>query len=448
MARRRVLIVENDTSEATALAGMLPGTEWTVLWARDGHHALSLMRPVPPEVICLALWLPGMDGLETLQMLRSMRVESPVIMLSGHGTIAAAVKAMQLGARTFLEKPVSPERLRQAVRQAVLFPRLPLTIQGSHAGLPAAKPPAEPRRGQSYGSFRSPAPISKQRTLSRSMILKGHGLQTGRKTGVILTPLPPRSGVVFCDLVTRATIPALVPYVDSTDLSTSLRRHGTVVRTVEHLLSVLHAYRLTNLQIKVSGEVPILDGSALDWCRLIEEAGVVEQDASVDEFIVDRCYRIGDEAPAGKSLLVEPYDGFKITYRLAYPPPLGVQLVTYEHRDGSSYRQAIAPARTFAFLRDVEHLHDLGLMAGGRLNNVILLDAGSMLNNTRLRFPDEGAKHKVLDIMGDFYLLGKPLRGHIRANMTGHTENVALVAQLWEAIRAHDTAAGRQEMTS
>jgi UDP-3-O-[3-hydroxymyristoyl] N-acetylglucosamine deacetylase len=468
MALRRVLIVESDASEAAALARTLSDTDWTILWARDGHHALSLMHPVPPEVIFLALWLPSMDGLETLQMLRGMGVESPVVMLSGHGTIAAAVKAIQLGACTFLEKPVGRERLRQALQQAMPHSRsllIPPDVLGHSvqdhprlggtpvspklpASLSGARPPAVARRGRTSRTFRSPPPTSKQKTLGRSVVLKGQGLQTGQKIGMILTPLPPQSGVVFCDLITRTTIPALVQYVNSTDLSTNLRRQGTVVRTVEHLLSVLHAYGLTNLRIKVCGEVPILDGSARDLCRVIEEAGVVEQEAAVEEFIVDRCYRIGDETLAGKSLLVEPYDGFKITYRLAYPPPLGVQLVSYEHRDGVGYRQAIAPARTFAFLQDVERLHDLGLMAGGRLNNVVLLDAGRVLNHTRLRFPDECARHKVLDIMGDFYLLGKPLRGHILANMTGHAENIALVAQLWEATRTHNPAAGRKEMPS
>jgi UDP-3-O-acyl-N-acetylglucosamine deacetylase len=120
---------------------------------------------------------------------------------------------------------------------------------------------------------------------------------------------------------------------------------------------------------------------------------------------------------------------------LSYPKPLGIQEIIYEHRDGSSYRQDIAPARTFAFLRDVENMHTLGLVAGGRFNNVILIDNEKIVNSVQLRFPDEFARHKVLDIIGDFYLLGGPLRGHIKANMTGHTENIALVQKLRAALQ-------------
>jgi UDP-3-O-acyl-N-acetylglucosamine deacetylase len=119
---------------------------------------------------------------------------------------------------------------------------------------------------------------------------------------------------------------------------------------------------------------------------------------------------------------------------LHYPKPLGIQEFTYEHRDGASYRSEVALARTFAFVRDVEKMHELGLVAGGRLNNVILIDDEKIVNNAQMHFPDECARHKVLDIIGDLYLLGRPLRGHVRANMTGHTENVALVKQLRAAV--------------
>jgi UDP-3-O-acyl-N-acetylglucosamine deacetylase len=172
-----------------------------------------------------------------------------------------------------------------------------------------------------------------------------------------------------------------------------------------------------------------MDGSALAFCQRIEAAGVIEQEALAECFVVDQCYRncSGDEA---KSIMIEPYDGLRITYRASYPAPIGVQEWTYEHHSGAHYRRELAPARTFGFVKDVEAMHDAGLIPGGRLNNTILLGDDGMVNTAPLRFANEFVRHKILDIMGDLYLLGRPIRGHVRANMTGHTDNIALVRQL------------------
>jgi UDP-3-O-acyl N-acetylglucosamine deacetylase len=271
---------------------------------------------------------------------------------------------------------------------------------------------------------------SVQRTLRRSVVLYGQGLHSGLKTGMILSSLPPNSGIVFSNITSGQTIPASIEFVESTDFCTSLQKGSIAARTIEHLMSVLHAYWISNLLIKISDEIPIMDGSAADFCQLIEAGGIEEQNSAVEEFVVDQCYHVGEIRPDAKYIIVEPYNGFRISYRLSYPKPLGIQEITYEHQDSSGYRQNIAPARTFAFLREVEKMHALGLVAGGRFNNVILIDDEKIVNNIQLRFPDEFARHKILDIIGDFYLLGRPLRGHIRANMTGHTENIALVRKL------------------
>jgi two-component system nitrogen regulation response regulator NtrX len=281
----------------------------------------------------------------------------------------------------------------------------------------------------------SPLYQSNQRTLRRSVVLRGQGLQSGLKTGMILSPLPPNSGIIFSSITSGETLPASIDFVESTDFCTNLRKGRFSARTIEHIMSVLHAYRISNLLIKISDEIPIMDGSAVDFCQLIEQGEIEEQRTVVEEFVVDHCYHIGALRPDAKYILVEPYDGFRVSYYLRYPKPLGIQEITYEHQDGSSYRRDIAPARTFAFLRDVEKMHALGLAEGGRFNNVILIDDEKIVNSVQLRFPDEFARHKVLDIIGDFYLLGRPLRGHIRANMTGHTENVALVKKLHAALQ-------------
>jgi len=169
-----------------------------------------------------------------------------------------------------------------------------------------------------------------------------------------------------------------------------------------------------------------MDGSAAEFCALLDSAGVVEQDRPVDDIVIEHPLVVGSEDPAGESIRIEPYDGFRITYTLVYPHPVGQQEVTYEHRGAESFRDEIAPARTFGFMKDMKAMAAVGLASGGRLDNVILIDDQKVVN-TALRFPDEFARHKILDIMGDFYLLGRPIRGRIVARMTGHGDNIALL---------------------
>ena len=426
MGIRRVLIVDGDTSLSRGLAEALKDEGFQATCSVDGQEALRLAHSLRPDVILLDIWLPGMNGIEILQALQDTEVACPVIMSSGYGTIAMAVKAMQLGACNYIEKPCSLDRLIDSIRQACS----PYHIApNSRPSLVAASPLTN--------RTRSVSPLMahrRQRTLRRNVVNCGIGLQTGFKTGIILKPMPPDSGIVFRNIETGETLPAFIDFVASTNFCTTLRQKGVTVRTIEHLMSALHAYGITNLLIQVGDEVPIMDGSAAAFCQLIEEGGVVEQEGELDEFVVDRCYHVGQVDPAAKFILVEPYDGFKVSYRLHYPQPLGIQEFTYEHRNGAGYRFEVAPARTFAFVHEVEKMHEMGLIAGGRLNNVILLGDGKIVNNVQLRFPDECVRHKVLDLIGDLYLLGKSLRGHVRANMTGHTENVALVKQLSDAL--------------
>ena len=271
-----------------------------------------------------------------------------------------------------------------------------------------------------------------QRTLKRSMVLSGRGLHSGDKTGLILTPLPAGSGILFGNISSGEVIPANIDYVVSTDYATSLQHNGAAARTIEHFLAVLHAYRITNLMIKINNEVPIMDGSAVDFCQMIEDAGIEEQEEPLDEIIVDRRHTVGEANRKQKFLTVEPADTFSIHYTLNYPRPVGHQEYTFVMSEADDFKREIAPARTFGFLKDIEALNEKGLASGGRLNNFILIDDEKIVN-TDLRFPDEFVRHKILDMIGDLYLLGRPLRAKITANMTGHSDNIALVRLL------HDT---------
>jgi|RhiMetdeSRZDD1v2_1073273.scaffolds.fasta_scaffold120719_1 UDP-3-O-[3-hydroxymyristoyl] N-acetylglucosamine deacetylase len=456
MGKGRILIVDDDKALVKALSGFLCEEGFNVSSTADGREALTLVRTVAPAVVLLDVWLPGMDGVETLQALQAMHADVEVIVMSGHGNIATAVHMTKLGAFDYLEKPLSlsgvfavikralehRERRHKADVQepvpsqvAVLSPDSPLLSLTYCQEAPSISPPPtcdcwrDTAPKQAFGHFR-------QRTLCRSVVLYGRGLQSGLKTGMILSPMPPYSGILFRNITTGQTMPASVDFIESTDFCTSLKQGCLTARTVEHLMSALHAYRITNVLIKISDEVPIMDGSADAFCHFIEAAGIAEQDAIMEEFIVDRCYAVGQVRTDTKFILVKPYDGFRVTYRLDYPSPLGVQEFSYEHTDSTSYRREIAPARTFAFVKEVEKMQELGLIQGGRLTNVVLIGEEKVVNSTPLRFPDECVRHKILDIIGDFYLLGRIVRGHVHANMTGHTENAALVKQL-RAVMLH-----------
>ena len=272
--------------------------------------------------------------------------------------------------------------------------------------------------------------LRSQRTLRRSMVLYGQGLHSGLKGGLILSPLPPNSGIIFGNISTGATVPMHLDYVDSTGYATSLRLGDAVAKTIEHFLAVLHTYRITNLLVKINDEIPIMDGSALDFCRLIEDAGIEEQGDPLEEIVIDEVITVGEgEGDEQKSIRIEPAETFEVHYTLRYPPPVGTQTLEFILKDEEAFKREIAPARTFGFLSEIDYLERHGLASGGRLNNFILVDDEKIVN-TQLRFPDEFVRHKILDIIGDFYLLGRPIRGRITANMTGHTENNVLMRQI------------------
>jgi UDP-3-O-acyl N-acetylglucosamine deacetylase len=351
-------------------------------------------------------------------------------MMSGHGTAATAVKAIKMGAFDYLEKPLSYRRAVEAAAGALSYKKslgergdpLPLV------GLP--KDRLEPERQL------TPAPAFRllqttdrpQRTLRQSTVVYGLGLHSGQRTGMSLQPLPPDSGIHFITLPTGVEIPAHVGAVADTDYATTLSREGENIRTVEHLLSALHACGVGNLLIKVHGEIPVLDGSALEFCRLLEGVGLEDQAEPQKEVVIDRLYEVNGSG-GEKLLAIEPADGFSVSYLLRYPPPLGEQYYDFHLADFATYKREIAPARTFGFMKDLKMMNELGLGSGGRLDNFILVGDDEVIN-TELRFPDEFVRHKILDIVGDLYLLGYPIRGKVTARLTGHRDNIALLKKI------------------
>jgi UDP-3-O-acyl N-acetylglucosamine deacetylase len=265
-----------------------------------------------------------------------------------------------------------------------------------------------------------------QKTLRGKVVMYGQGLHSGAKTGLTLSPLPPNTGILFGHITSDDTISASVENVQSTELSTSLKSNGSFARTIEHLMAVFHIYGLTNLLVKISGEVPIMDGSALDFCNLVESAEIIVQDEPVEVIRITEPFELPAPSGSPKRLRVEPSDAFEVEYFMDYPAPVGTLHMKYTFESPTQFKTEIAPARTFGFVRDLKMMNEMGLADGGRLSNVILIDDEKVINPP-LRFPDEFVRHKILDIIGDFYLLGRPLRGKITAKQTGHTENIAML---------------------
>jgi len=221
-------------------------------------------------------------------------------------------------------------------------------------------------------------------------------------------------------------VPAHVDYVQSTGYATTLKLGRTQAATIEHLLSALHAYGISNLLVKCNGEVPVFDGSAVEFCTLFEETGLEEQAGEWREIEIRETVRVGRER---EFIQIEPAESFMIDYTLDYPQPVGRQQMTFEMNGPESFKREIAPARTFGFVKDIGALQRQGLALGGRLDNFVLIGEQGVLN-TALRFPDEMMRHKILDAIGDLYLLGRPLRARVTACMTGHSDNYALLKEL------------------
>jgi UDP-3-O-acyl N-acetylglucosamine deacetylase len=422
-----VLIVDDEPGILTALSNVLADEGYRTLCTESGEEALALYRERRPDVVFLDVWLPDRDGLETLQALREVDPAAAVIMMSGHGTTTTAVKAIKMGAVDYVEKPLSYNQAVESVQGAIEFRRSVAADATLLSSLEKRTDRIETDRHYSLPEV----PLLQlgtqpQRTISQSTVVYGLGLHSGQRTGMAIQPLPPNSGIHFVTLPDNVHIPAFVSSVAETSYATTLARNGAEIKTVEHFLSAAHAYGITNLLIKVHGELPVLDGSALEFCRTLAEVGVEDQGSRRREITIDRKYEVAGE---NKSLTLEPSDEFRISYILHYPPPIGEQYFEFGPLRVEDYEREIAPARTFGFLKDVNMMNELGLGSGGRLDNCILVGEDNVVN-TALRYRDEFVRHKILDVIGDLYLLGYPVRAKVTARLTGHRDNIAILRRV------------------
>lgn len=286
----------------------------------------------------------------------------------------------------------------------------------------------------------------KQRTLKNVIRATGVGLHTGKKILLTLRPAQANAGIIFrrVDLDDPVEIEAKPENVGDTKLSTSLVKDGVKISTVEHLLSALAGFGIDNAYIDLSSdEVPIMDGSAGPFVFLIQSAGVEEQNAAKQFMRIKERVRVED---GDKWAMFEPFEGFKVGFTIEFDHPMFHEGNCKAEIDFSttSYVKEVSRARTFGFMRDVELLRKNNLALGGTLDNAIVVDEYRILNEDGLRFEDECVKHKILDAIGDLYLLGHSLIGSFTGFKSGHALNNRLLRELlakesaWELVSFED----------
>jgi len=278
----------------------------------------------------------------------------------------------------------------------------------------------------------------KQRTLKTTVQATGVGLHTGEKVYLTLRPAAIDSGIVFrrVDLANSADIRAEAHAVHDTRLSTCIEAHGARVATVEHLMSALAGLGIDNAIVELtSPELPIMDGSAGTFIFLLQSAGIVEQAAAKKFIRIKKTVEVKD---GDKWVRFDPYNGYKLSFTINFAHPVIAntkQSVTVDLGE-QSYIKEVSRARTFGFMHEVEYMRSQGLGLGGSLDNAIVMDEYRVINPDGLRFEDEFVKHKMLDAIGDLYLLGHPQIGAFSGYKSGHALNNALC----RALLADETA--------
>ena len=278
-----------------------------------------------------------------------------------------------------------------------------------------------------------------QRTIANPVTCEGVGIHSGRDVHLTVYPAPANHGIKFMrkDLPDSPDIKAHFNKVVDTSLATVIGYEGFIVSTIEHLMASFAGLAVDNARVEIdSYEMPIMDGSAAPFTAMIKSAGIVTQDAP-------RCFFIVKEPLVleanGKSVGIYPSDAYKITCSITYNHPLINEQTLSMDISEQTFENDISKARTFGFLQEYEQLKKFGLARGGSLDNVVVIDEQNVLNASGLRYTDEFVRHKILDCMGDFSLLGMPVIGHIKASKSGHAFHYAFLKKFFESKDSWET---------
>ena len=431
-----IYIVDDEKSICDSLNGIFSDEGYTVITCKDADAFFEQAAHIPPSLVFLDVWLPGIDGFDILMLIQKKYPATPVIMMSGHVGIDAAVNAIKIGAYDFIEKPLDIDILIEKTSNALNKNKQ--DSRSNHFQTPKEKAAYHSEAHVPISLVPSGQP---QRTLAKDIVLNGTGLLSGRNTGIIISPADENQGIVFKSLSGRsihAHVTSLEDYLSGpednnfTANSTVLVEKNTHIRTVEHLMASFSMLGLSNILVKVDNEIPNIDGSALNFSKLILNAGIVEQSAQIQKIVINTKISVGIENQKEKYLYVEPFDGFEATMRINYPEPIFEQTYTF-NPENQSFLHEIAAARSFNTFENIGMAQRLGKVGGGYLDSHIILHNGKVIN-TELRYPDEFVRHKILDLIGDLYLLGHPIQGKIVGNMTSHAYNHALTKRIYTSL--------------
>jgi len=290
----------------------------------------------------------------------------------------------------------------------------------------------------------------RQRTLRNTIKATGVGLHSGRKVYLTLRPAPADTGIVFVrtDLSPAVAIPAKAIAVTETTLSTTVERDGVKVSTIEHLMAAMAGMAIDNCYVDVTAaEIPIMDGSSGPFVFLIESAGIEEQSAARKFLRIKKPITVTD---GDKVASFKPFNGFKMSFTIDFNHPAfkGRNQTIDIDLSSSAFVREISRARTFGFMRDIEYLRSRNLALGGSMDNAVVLDDFRVLNEEGLRYDDEFVRHKMLDAIGDLYLLGRPVIGEFSAFKSGHALNNKLAREVlamqdaWDIVTIDDTVGG------
>ncbi|WP_300747665.1 UDP-3-O-acyl-N-acetylglucosamine deacetylase [uncultured Brachyspira sp.] len=419
--KQNILIIDDEEDILSVCQSILEDEGYDVYIAKNYQEAESILSSKKINLVFLDVWLPDVDGLDILANIKEKYNSAEVIMMSGHAGVETAVRATKMGAYDFLEKPISTSKL--ILSCADVFKETENKTDTIHN--------SENMSGHNYCSDKYKI---RQRTIAKSIVISGFALMEGRKTALTLVPAEINTGIVFVDINTNTNIKLSHSNILSKDKSgavnsTALVAGSRYIKTTEHFLAALHMMGITNLIVKCDGEVPNVDGSALVFCNALKEAGFSEQDAYIEPIIIDKTLTYGNVNDNETYIILSPYNGLEVSLRIDFSGSIGVQEYTYSFESFDQFTEEIGKARSFNTIDNIDYAQKMGMAGSGMIGSHILLCDGKVIN-TKLHFNNEFVRHKILDIIGDLYILARPIRGKITANKSSHSFNHSVVHDL------------------
>ena len=418
--KNKVLIIDDEEDILSSCKNVLEDEDYDVDIAKDYDEALKIFESKKIDLVFLDVWLPNTDGLDILSNIKEKYPKTTVIMMSGHAGVETAVRATKLGAYDFLEKPISISKLLSSCEEVLNKKENNkneenLNYLNEHEN-----------HNKSKLKYRIP-----QRTIAKSVVVSGFALMEGRKTALTLVPAEVNTGIVFIDINTNTHIKLSHENILSKDKSgavnsTALINGNRYIKTTEHFLAALHMMGITNLIVKCDGEVPNVDGSALVFCDALKEAGFIEQEDYIEPIVIDRELIYGKVDDNETYIILSPYDGLEVNLRIDFSGSIGVQKYDYKFESFEQFSEDIGKARSFNTLDNIDYAQKMGMAGSGMIGSHIILCEGKVIN-TKLHFDNEFVRHKILDIIGDLYILARPIKAKIIANKSSHSFNHSVV---------------------